>query len=125
MIGINVGTYVQSKVEMMDGQVTRRFKAETVANTGVSAAQFAAKLEAFRNAVILATPTQIRHLQAALREREIYSGPLNGVYTANLRAAIEAYEAAEGLPVTGFPTQALLRRLGGNEFERSKARSKS
>jgi V8-like Glu-specific endopeptidase len=125
VVGINVGTYVQSKVEMMDGQVTRRFKAETVANTGVSAAQFAAKLEAFRNAVILATPTQIRHLQAALREREIYSGPLNGTYTANLRAAIEAYEAAEGLPVTGFPTQALLRRLGGNEFERSKARSKS
>ena len=36
VIGINVGTYVQSKVEMQDGHVTRRFKSDTVANTGVS-----------------------------------------------------------------------------------------
>jgi protease YdgD len=121
VVGINVGTYVQSKVEMMDGQVTRRFKAETVANTGVSAAQFAAKLEAFRNAVILGTPTQILHLQSALRERQFYGGALTGIYGRSLRSAIEAYEKTEGLPVNGWPTQELLKRLGGNEYERIKA----
>jgi protease YdgD len=124
VVGINVGTYVQSKVEMMDGQVTRRFKAETVANTGVSAIQFAAKLAAFRDAVILATPAQILQLQAALREKELYGGALTGVYGPTLRTAIEAYEKAEGLPVSGWPTMELLKRLGGKEVERPRSRAR-
>ena len=41
MIGINVGTYVQSKVLMQDGKVTKRLKADTVANTAVAARAFA------------------------------------------------------------------------------------
>ena len=48
VIGINVGTYVQSKVLMQEGKVTQRLKADTVANTAVAARAFAAKLEAFR-----------------------------------------------------------------------------
>ena len=48
VIGINVGTYVQSKVLMQDRQVKKRLKADTVANTAVASAAFAGKLEAFR-----------------------------------------------------------------------------
>ncbi len=125
VIGINVGTYVQSKVEMMDGQVTRRFKAETVANTGVSATQFAAKLEAFRTATILATPAQLRELQSALKQQQLYEGPMDGTYGVTLRAAIEAYEKAQGMPVTGLATKALLRRLGGGAADKAKPRAKS
>ena len=66
MIGINVGTYVQSKVEMQEGEVVRRFKSETVANTGVSAAAFAAKLEAFRRAQ---HPEHCRSRSASCRRR--------------------------------------------------------
>jgi V8-like Glu-specific endopeptidase len=125
VIGINVGTYVQSKVEMMDGHVTRRFKAETVANTGVSATQFATKLEAFRTAAILATPALVRELQAALKQQQLYDGPLDGTYGATLRAAIEAYEKAHGMTVTGLATQALLKRLGGGAGEKGKVRARS
>lgn len=113
VIGINVGTYVQSKVEVIDGHVTRRFKAETVANTGVSATAFAAQLEAFKQAVVLATAAQIRDLQTALKQEHLYAGPLDGVFGPALRVAIEAYEKAHGLPVTGLATQTLLKRLNG------------
>jgi protease YdgD len=122
VIGINVGTYLQSKVQMLDGHVTRRFKAETVANTGVSAAGFAAKLEAFRHAAILATPAQVRELQLALKQQQLYAGPLDGAYGSTLRAAIEAYEQAHGMRVTGLATQALLKRLHGPGAEKSKPR---
>ena len=122
VIGINVGTYVQSKVEMKEGQVTRRFKAETVANTGVSAAAFAAKLDAFRHAIILGTPAQIRDLQTALKQRQLYGGPVDGAYGPALRFAIEAYEKTQGLPVTGLATEAVLKRLNGTAAEKSKAR---
>jgi Putative peptidoglycan binding domain/Trypsin len=125
VIGINVGTYVQSKVEMLDGQVTRRFKAETVANTGVSATAFAAKLEAFQHAVILEKPAQVRHLQEALRQLQLYAGPLDGAYGAMLRAAIEAYEKANGMTVTGLATEELLKRLGGEPAAKAKVRAKS
>jgi len=125
VIGINVGTYVQSKVEMQDGHVTRRFKSDTVANTGVSSLAFAAKLDAFRQAAILGTSAQIRELQAALKQRQLYGGPVDGTYGPTLRVAIEAFEKAEGLAVTGLATQALLKRLGGAAAERPKARAKS
>jgi peptidoglycan hydrolase-like protein with peptidoglycan-binding domain len=98
-------------------------KADTVANTGVSASAFADKLELFKQASILATPAQVRELQSALRERKFYSGPIDGSYRAGLRQAIEAFEKAHGLPVTGLATHALLKRVTPAGTERKAARA--
>jgi hypothetical protein len=125
VIGINVGTYVQSKVLMQAGQVTKRLKADTVANTGVNATAFAGKLEAFRQASILSTPAQLRELQTLLLQRHLFAGTVDGTYGAPLRTAIEAYEKAEGIPVTGLATQALLKRLGGGTERPKHVRAKS
>ena len=122
VIGINVGTYVQSKVEMQEGEVVRRFKSETVANTAVSAATFAAKLEAFRRANILSTAAEIRELQAALKRLQLYDGPVDGTYSPALRSAIEAFEKEQGVTVTGLATHALLKRLHGAAAEKAKTR---
>ena len=123
VIGINVGTYEQSKVFMQNGKVTKRLKADNVANTAVSATAFAARLDAFREAAILASPAQLRELQQLLTERQLFAGPVDGTYGAALRAAIEAYETAQGLPVTGLATQALLKRLGGGAIKFPRAKS--
>jgi protease YdgD len=123
VIGINVGTYVQSKVLIEAGEVTKRLKADTVANTAVSAAIFAGKLEAFREAEILGTPARLRELQALLQRRDLFDGKIDGTYSPALRAAIEAYEKAEGLPVTGLATHALLKRLGGGAAKPPRAKS--
>jgi hypothetical protein len=120
VIGINVGTYEQAKVLMQNGEVKKRLKANTIANTAVASAAFAARLEAFRQAVILSTPGEMRELQSRLAQRQFYSGPVNGTYDGALRAAIEAYEQAEGLAVTGLATVALLERLGGSAVERAR-----
>jgi len=121
VIGINVGTYEQSKVLMQDGQVKKRLKADTIANTAVASAAFAGRLEALRQANILATSAQLRELQGLLRQRQLYSGPLDGNYGAALKTSIEAYEKAEGMNPTGLATLALLQRLGGGTtVERTK-----
>jgi hypothetical protein len=111
VIGINIGTYLQSKVVMQAGQVTRRLKADTVANTAVSSAVFAKQLEIFRRATILATGAEIRKLQALLQKRGLFAGKVDGTYSAALRAAIEEHERAHGLPVTGLATAALIKTL--------------
>jgi hypothetical protein len=111
VIGINIGTYLQSKVVMQAGQVTRRLKADTVANTAVSSAAFAQQLEIFRRATILATGAEISKLQAQLQKRGLFAGKVDGIYSAPLRMAIEAHERAQGLPVTGLATAALLKTL--------------
>src|SRR5262249_29568943 len=113
VIGVNVGTYEQAKVLMQDGQVKKRLKANTIANTAVASAAFAARLESFRQAAILSTPQEMRGLQGLLAQRQLYSGPVDGNYDAAVQAAIEAYETSEGLAVTGLATVALLKRLGG------------
>ena len=123
MIGINVGTYVQSNVIMQDGKVTQRLNADTVANTGVSAAVFAEKLELFKEASILTTAAQVRELQQALRDLKFYSGPIDGIYRAGLRQAIEAFEKTHGMPKTGLATRALLKRTMPSGAEPKTARN--
>jgi Putative peptidoglycan binding domain/Trypsin-like peptidase domain len=111
VIGINIGTYVQSRVVMQAGRVTQRLKAATIANTGISSEAFAGKLETFRQATILGSGAQIRELQTRLAQRGLFTGKVNGIYDAALRSAIEAYETAAGLPVTGLATATLLKRV--------------
>jgi hypothetical protein len=108
VIGINVGTYVQSKVILLNGEVVHRFKADDVANTGVNAQVFAGMLAAFRGAELLATSRQILRLQDALAARGLYAGPREGRYGPVLRAAIVAFERSAAMPVTGLATRALL-----------------
>ncbi len=111
VVGINVGTYVQSKVILREGQAAQRLKAESVANTGVAATAFAARLDAFRSAAILTTAAQIKDLQDRLKRRGHYDGPIDGTYGQSLRAAIEAFEADQKLVATGIASEALLKQL--------------
>jgi Putative peptidoglycan binding domain/Trypsin-like peptidase domain len=113
VIGINVGTYVQSKVLMQEGKVKKRLKADPVANTAVASAAFADKLDVFLQAAVLSSPAQVRELQTLLQQRQLFPGKVDGNYGADLRSAIETYEKAEGLAVTGLATMAILKRLGG------------
>ncbi len=80
MVGINVGTYVQSKVVLLNGEVVHRFKSDDVANTGVNARAFADALAAFRDADLLASSRDILRLQDALAARALYNGPRDGRY---------------------------------------------
>ena len=111
VVGIIVGTYVQSRVQMQDGKVIKRFKSDTIANTGVSTSAFAGRLEAFHAADILAKRDDMKHLQVLLAARGLYAGTADGVYGPQLRAAIEAFEREENKPVTGLATTVLLQRL--------------
>lgn len=111
VVAINVGTYVQSKVVTQNGQVAVRQRNETIANTAVNASAFAERIALLRSARILASGGPMRELQALLRTRGHDPGPLDGAYGTAVRTAIEAYERASGLPVTGLATEALLRRL--------------
>lgn len=113
VVGINVGTYVQSKVIMLNGEVLHRFKSDDVANTGVNAQAFAPRLAAFINADTLTSRKDIRQLQEALAASALYSGPRDGRYGPALQLAIERYQRAAHMPVTGFATLAVLQALKG------------
>ena len=76
--GINVGTYVQSKVVMQNGQVTHRQRAETVANTAVNASAFADRVGILRTAHILASGNPMKTLQERLRQQQFYAGRIDG-----------------------------------------------
>ena len=111
VIGINVGTYVQSKILTDRGQVTLRERAETVANTAVNANAFASRIELLRSAAILTSGQPLRDLQQRLTEQRLYQSKIDGSYGTQLKLAIESYERASRMPVTGLATEALLRRL--------------
>ena len=111
VVGINVGTYVQSKILTEGGRVTLREKAETVANTAVNAAVFSGRIDILRNAAILASGKPLRDLQQRLSEQRLYQARIDGSYGPLLRSAIEGYERQSRLPVTGLPTHDILDRL--------------
>lgn len=111
VVGINVGTYLQSHVLTHAGEVLHRYRSDTVANTGVSTIAFVDQRDQFIRATILHERTEIRRMQRALTQSGYYRGPVDGRYSEDLRAAIERFEAAERRPKTGLASIELLRRL--------------
>lgn len=111
VVGINVGTYVQSKVMMNNGEVVHRFKASEIANTAASVAPVAAVLPLLQNADLPRTVEQIRDAQLALKLRGLFAGPADGQYSPKLKQAMEEYQRRDGLPVTGLLTNDVLLRL--------------
>jgi protease YdgD len=122
VVAINVGTYVQSRLQTENGQVTTRQRSETIANTAVNAQAFAPAIEAMRRAVILASGAPMRELQERLAARGLYKLKVDGAYGAALKSAIEVYEQENRLPVIGLATQALLMRLQQAEAAREPPR---
>lgn len=110
-VAINVGTFVQSRVMIEEGVVVRRSPASPVANTAVSAAAFADKLEPMRTASVLTKSVDIMAVQRLLNAAGVLSGPMNGRWEPRVRHAIETWEARNGLPVLGLPTRGLLTAL--------------
>lgn len=111
VVALNVGTYVLSKVLMNDGEIVKRFRSDTIANTALSAAILKPALTAFERAEILAERRDIAEVQRQLARRGYYDGPSDGVYGPQTRTAIERVEAAWRLPPTGLATRSLLARL--------------
>lgn len=111
VVAMNVGTYVQSRVVTQQGQVTQRQQTETIANTAVNAIVFADQIAVFQSAAILRTGNPMRQLQEHLAAFNFYDGRADGDYGPVLKAAIVAYEKAQGLPATGLATSQLLSRL--------------
>src|SRR5262249_10910189 len=66
VVGIHVGTYLQSKVLTQGGEVVHRYKSETVANTAVGVSAFRPALDALMRVDILATRSDIAELQRLL-----------------------------------------------------------
>jgi hypothetical protein len=64
---------------------------------------------------------QLRDLQTALRQRQFYAGAVEGPDRAEVGPAPESEEKANGMPVTGLATQALLKRLHGAAAEKGSA----
>ena len=114
VVGINVGTYVQSRVVMQNGRVTHRYKADTVANTAVTVVALSKRLKIFQAARILSASTKVKALQTYLKVRKLYGGAIDGAYGPATRAAIQAYEKASKLPVTGLASEYLLQHLSAN-----------
>ncbi len=108
VVGINVGTYVQSKVLIRNGEVARKFDARPVANTGVNAAVFAPYVDVLRNAEILTAKEDIQQIQTALHRADLYRGSIDGVFGNRTRLAIKNYQRAQNRLPTGLPTTAML-----------------
>ena len=58
-----------------------------------------------------ASPKLVADLQQALAARGLYEGKVDGIFGSRTRAAISAFEQAEGLPVTGAPSATVLDRI--------------
>jgi protease YdgD len=111
VVGINVGTYLQSHVLTQNGEVLHRYRSDTIANTGVSTLAFMEQKAHFATADVVMSSDHIRRMQRGLAAAGHYQGVVDGRYGPALRQAIENFEAAERRPRTGLASTELLRRL--------------
>lgn len=111
VIGINVGTYVQSRTVLRDERTTERTAGIALANTGVASAAFVGQFSTFRDAHMLGSVSAIRELQERLQKIGHYKGAIDGTYGPTVKLAIEAYEASLNLPATGLASDNILQKL--------------
>lgn len=111
VVAINVGTYVLSRVLMNDDKIVKRFGSDTIANTALNAAIIKRVLPSLARAEILASHTAITELQQELARHGFLRGRIDGIYGRETRTAIETFEAARRLPLTGLASRALLLQL--------------
>ena len=115
MIGINVGTYVQSKVLMQEGKVMKRLKADAVANTAVASGCVRRQARGVPRRAAADEPGAGARAADAAAWRGSCSPARSTAPTApSCARRSRAYEKAEGLPVTGLATMTILKRLGGS-----------
>ncbi len=124
VIGINVGTYVQSRTVVHQDRVVEQASTASIANTGVSSMAFADRLAAFRNTRTLNSSTQLKEFQERLQQLGYYAGPIDGTYGPALRVAIDAYQWSINLPRTGVTSDELLARLRSGTARNTKAQNK-
>ncbi|MEO0854085.1 MAG: peptidoglycan-binding protein, partial [Cyanobacteria bacterium J06648_11] len=115
VVGINVGTYVQSRPPVRStSRAARHTDSRTIANTGVSASAIADVIGTVATASILASPSSLATLQRQLAGLGHYRAEIDGIYGSQTRAAILRFEASAGLQLTGIPTRWLAQLLGAS-----------
>lgn len=126
VVGLNVGTYVQTRVLMEKGRVIHRFKADAIANTAVAASAFSDHIAMFSASELISDVRRLRAIQSALSAQKLYSGRLDGTFGPEMWLAIRRYEDREGLLPTGLATAHLYRKLlpagdtGGQPLKRTR-----
>lgn len=113
VVGINVGSYEQSRVFIKGGRIVKRTRAQIIANTGVNAAAFSDLMGPLRDEAIIETDKDLKSLQLGLKTLGLYSGTLDGLFGPRTRHAIMNYESRMKRPRTGLPTQNMLKELSG------------
>lgn len=114
VVGINVGTYVQSRIPVRTSRGATGTDSKTIANTGVSALAFSDLIGTIANARILSGRHDLRRVQQRLRELGHYNSAVDGIYGSRTRRAILHFEASEGRQLTGLPSRDLAGALGAH-----------
>jgi len=111
VVGLNVGTYTRTRLLLSQGDVVRRQKPDIIANTAVNASAFAHVVEPLARQPMIVTEQEVIDLQRELQARNLYTGPIDGIFGRGTRSAIRAYESLRGETLTGLPSRMLLTNL--------------
>lgn len=125
-VGLNVGTYTRTRLLLSQGNVVRRQKPDIIANTAVNVGAFAHVIDPLADRNMIATEQEVIDLQKELQARNLYTGPIDGIFGRGTRSAIRAYESLRGKTLTGLPSRLLLMNLitegAGAEIEHQNVR---
>jgi len=111
VVGLNVGTYTRTRLLLSQGNVVRRQKPDIIANTAVNVGAFAHVIEPLSERTMIATEQEVIDMQKELQARNLYTGPIDGIFGRGTRSAIRAYESLRGEPLTGLPSRLMLTTL--------------
>ncbi|MBL8564723.1 MAG: trypsin-like peptidase domain-containing protein [Hyphomicrobiaceae bacterium] len=111
VVGINIGTYVRSRVVTHDGEIVQRLASEPIANTALIAASLDHRLVQFIDADVTTRRAAIASMQSRLRAIGLYDGPVDGTFGIATRGAIMAFQRGLGESEIGLPSHRILQQL--------------
>lgn len=121
IVGLNVGGVLRRKVLKRGRKIVKRYKSRAVHNIAVDVSRFEGRLDQIKAAEPVNTESGIRQLQQGLREREFYSGEVDGLFGPGTWNAIRKFEKKNKRPVLGLPTKSILREFNAERAFRREA----
>lgn len=113
VIGINIGTYVQSHAVQGAAAGGAQPKSEAIANTAVAVDEIRGAVRELASRDLVDDPAGVRRLETMLKGMGLYRDKVSGRSSRSLEQAIALFEESLGRAPSGLLRRALLQELTG------------
>ncbi|MEM8687014.1 MAG: trypsin-like peptidase domain-containing protein [Pseudomonadota bacterium] len=112
IVGLNVAERYTQRYLRRGKKIIKYYKRKPTYNLAVHPSTFIDHLDQLTPVKLVLGARRLEQIQEGLKERKLYTGPIDGVFGPATRKAIRTYQKSLDYPILGMPTVSLWQEIG-------------